>query len=218
VITCKVLLAFRLKNDKTVSHKSGYRIYDNCGGDNRVMNLRLKSFHIAILLIVFFVSSFLAVFLTVTLTEYGYSTPSVSVSGSVDAVGPVGFSLGPSPNSTNVPLDTKIVVYTMRPTTVKDLHLTPEASVGHECSSYGENGLSGKYTFYLNEPLKTATTYNASVFIMDQVVSWNFTTTRKSLESGISFYIATNVFGIALAIATIGTFAIGGLIWIKRRH
>ena len=179
------------------------------------MNFSWKKILGLLLLLVVFVVLFLTVYLWVTSTDYGYSMPSWGLSPvSFD----IGVSLGPKPNATGVALDTTIRIYTMRDTTVKDLRLTPEVPIARTSEEIGYVPAYGMYTFYPAEPLKPATTYDVSVFIMRETVSWSFTTTSEPLQSEISFFIANNVFWVALLVATAGTSVIGVLVWIKRRH
>ena len=178
------------------------------------MNFSWKKVLGLLMLLAVLVVLFLTVYLWVTLTDYGYSTPSFAV----DGVDLLGISLGPKPNATNVALDTFIGIGTMRQTTVKDLQLTPEVPIARRKDGTDDTGIGGEYTFYPAEPLKPATTYNVSVFIMSETVSWSFTTTSEPLQSEISIFIASNVFWVSLLVATAGTSVVGVLVWIKRRH
>ena len=147
-----------------------------------------------------FVVLFLTLYFGVTLTDFGYSRPSIMVTN----VGGLGVALGPESGDTNVALDTFFRIGTMRHTTVKDLQLTPEVPIARR-RDLPEGLAGGDYRFYPAEPLEPATTYNASVSIMGETVSWSFTTTSKPLHS-IGFFIASNVFGTSLLIAIAVTY------------
>jgi hypothetical protein len=174
---------------------------------------RMKKAKTILILTAAFAASFITVFLAISLTQSAYSTPSSYLSD-ID-----GFAiiLGPPPNATDVALDTTIFVETWRETRVDNLSLTPEVPIARR-SDERVAVASGLYTFYPAEPLKPATTYNVSVFIMNKIVSWSFTTTPEPFRPGISFYLATYVFWIALATAIAGTSIVGGLVWLRRNR
>ena len=172
-----------------------------------------KKLHLALRLAVVFSASFLIVFLAIFLTQSAHSTPSTYVL----AVDSMDITLGPPPNSTNIPLDTTITIDALASAALNDLHVTPEVPIA---SVYSEvtSPLTYLNTFYLAQLLKPATSYTVSVTIMDVPVSWSFTTTSEPFNPGISFYLATNVLWIALSVATSTTLIVGFAIWFKRNR
>ena len=182
----------------------------------KVVNLvesRRKKAKTILILTAVFAASFITVFLAISLTQSAYSTPSSYLSG-IDGLAIV---LGPPPNATDVALDTTIFVETWRKTRVDNPRLTPGVPIARRSEEWVAVA-SRLYTFYPAEPLKPATTYNVSVFIMNQIMSWSFTTTPEPFRPGISFYLATYVFWIALATAIAGTSIVGGVIWLRRKR
>ena len=176
------------------------------------MNLS-KKLHTALLLVAVFSASFLTVFSAISLTQSAYSTPSHYVS----VVDGMGITLGPPPNSTNIPLDTTIIIDTLNSAEVSDLRMTPEVPIAR-VTSETSGTLSSLNTFYPAQQLKPATTYNVSVTIMDVPMSWSFTTTSEPFNPGISFYLATNMLWIALSAAVSATAIFGFAIWFKRKQ
>jgi hypothetical protein len=172
-----------------------------------------EKLYLASRLAVVFAASFLTVFLAIFLTQSAYSTPSNYVS----VVNGMDITLGPPPNSTNIPLDTTITVDALASAALNDLHLTPEVPIA---SRYSEVTSSLTYlnTFYPAQPLKPATSYTVSVTILNEPVSWSFTTTSEPFNPGISFYLATNVLWIALSAATSATIIVGFAIWLRRKR
>jgi len=117
------------------------------------MNLS-KKMHIALILAAVFVLTFLTVFLVISSTQSAYSTPDNYASG-VDSMT---ITIGPKPNSTDVPLDTTITIDALSSAALNDLQIAPEvpiASVAIEVSGL----LSYKQTFYPAQLLKPATSY-----------------------------------------------------------
>ncbi len=166
----------------------------------------------ALILAVVFSASFLTIYLAIFFSQSSHSTPSNSVS----LVGGMDISLGPPPNSTNVPLDTTITVEAVASANLNDLHLTPDVSIARVYSEV-TSPLTYQNTFYPAQLLQPATTYNVSVTIMDLPVSWTFTTTSEPFTPGISFYLATNVLWISLAVAASATAIVGFAVWFKFR-
>jgi len=172
-----------------------------------------KQRHMVLLLAVVFTASFLAVFLTVFLTQSAYSMP-MQYTLTVDGMA---ITVGPPPNSTNIPLDTAIIVDTLNTAEVSNLHVTPEVPITR-VTSENSGPLSSLKTFYPAQQLKTATSYKVSATIRDVPVSWSFTTTSEPFKPGISFYMATNVVWIALASALSATSIVGFIMWRKRKQ
>ncbi len=176
------------------------------------MNLSKKQ-HTALRLAVVFSASFLIVFLTILLTQSAYSTPSSYVS----IINGMDITLGPPPNSTNIPLDTTITVDALASASLNDLHVTPEVNFA-SVTSETTGPLTYRTMFYPGKLLKPATSYNVSVTIMDVPVSWSFTTTTEPFHPGISYYLATNGLWIALSAAASATTIVGFAVWFKGKR
>lgn len=172
-----------------------------------------KKLHAALLLAVVFSASFLTVFLAIFLTQSAYSTPPQAIL----AVNSMEITLGPPPNSTNIPLDTTIIIDTLNFADVTDLRITPEVPIAG-VTSENSGPLSSLKTFYPAQQLKTAITYNVSITIMEVPMSWSFTTTSEPFNPTISFYLATNVLWIALSAAVSATSIVGFAIQFKRKQ
>jgi len=172
-----------------------------------------KQLYMALLLAIVFSASFLAVFLAIFLTQSAYSTPAQDIL-TVDSMA---ITLGPPPNSTDIPLDTAIIIDTVNSAEVSDLHIIPEVPVAR-VTSENSGPLTSLKTFYPAQQLKTATTYNLSATIMDTPVLWSFTTTSESFNPGINFYLATNVLWIAVSAAVAATSIAGFALWYKRKQ
>ena len=172
-----------------------------------------KKLHVALILAPVFVLTFLTLFLVISLTQSAYSTPDNYVS----AVDSMDITIGPTPNSTDVPLDITITIDALSAATISDLHMAPEvpiALVTNEVSG----PLSYKLTFYPAQRLEPATSYIVSVTIKDMPVSWSFTTTSEPYHPTISFYLATYALWIALSAAA-ATTSIGGFaIWYRKKR
>ena len=174
----------------------------------------------ALILVVVFSASFLAIFLTIYLIpspylhEHAYSTPALEWSSDeIDT----GNHIGPALNATNVPLDTTIVVDLMRPMEVRELQLSPEAPIARRVDEYYPVA-SQASIFYFSELLKPATTYNATLFVNDKPISWNFTTTAKPYYP--RYEAMPSLLGIfaAITVSTAVTLIIGLIIWKKRKR
>jgi len=139
-------------------------------------------------------------------TQYWISTET--------AGGPI---IGPASNATNVPLDTAIVIDQMRPFFVGELQLLPEAPIARRVDEY--HGLASRAAiFYFSEPLKPATTYNATIFLKSTSISWNFTTTAEpyypryeALPSGLGIFVA-------VTISAVVTSVVGLTVWKKKQR
>jgi hypothetical protein len=172
-----------------------------------------KKLHAALVFMVIFSVSFLTVLLAIFLTQSAYSMPSHAIL----AVDSMEITLGPSPNSTNIPLGTTIIIDILNFADVNYLHITPEVPIAY-VTSETSGPLSSLETFYPAQQLKPATTYNVSVTIMGVPVSWSFTTTSESFNPTISFYLATNVLWIALSAAVSAASIAGLAMWYKRKQ
>jgi hypothetical protein len=157
---------------------------------------------------------FLAIYLTPSpyLHEQAYSTPTLFWHSPDLAP----CSIGPAANATNVPLDTIIVVDQMRPMNVGELHLLPEVPIERRLDEYYPVA-SKCTTFYFSEPLKPATTYNATLFFGDEPISWNFTTTTEPYYPRYeAFPSALGIF-ITVIISAVVTSVFGLKVWKKKK-
>jgi hypothetical protein len=102
------------------------------------------------------------------------------------------YNLFPISGASDVPLDTYISVSFTRPPGILKLEIEPEAEISHvkkELILY-----SGRYTFYLAEPLQPGTNYTVTItagqkeppgpgFAPTLTTSWEFTTTNTGIAS-----------------------------------
>jgi ABC-type oligopeptide transport system substrate-binding subunit len=174
------------------------------------MNLS-KKMRIKLILAAVFAFTFLAVFLVISGTQSAYSTPNTYLS-EVDGMD---ITIGPKPNSTDVPLDTAITIDALSSATLNGLNITPEVSISNIAVEVS-GPLSYKQTFYPAQLLKPATSYTVSLTIRDIPISWRFTTTSEPYQPIISFYLATYSPWIALATAVTMTSLAGLAIWHKK--
>jgi hypothetical protein len=168
---------------------------------------------------VVFSATFLAIFLAIYLTpspyfhERAHSTPTQYWYGETSG-DPI---IGPAPNATNVALDTTIVIDQIRPLFVGELQLSPEAPIARRVDD--NYGLASVATiFYFSEPLKPATTYNATIFLKSTSISWNFTTTAEpyhpryeALPSGLGILVAVTMSALV-------TLVVGLTVWKKKQR
>jgi len=171
-----------------------------------------KKLHVALILAPVFVLTFLTLFLVISLTHSAYSTPDSYIS----AVDSMDITIGPTPNSTDVPLDTSITIDALSAATISDLHMAPEVAIALVTSEVS-GPLSYKQTFYPAQLLEPATSYTVSVTIKDLPFSWSFTTTSEPYHPTISFYLATYALWIALSAAVATTSIVGFAIWHRKK-
>jgi hypothetical protein len=186
------------------------------------MNLFTKKLFISILVLVFS-ASFIVMYFVFSLTPYAYSeqkdysTPSLSPWPSMV---PYGISLGPAINSTNVPLDTTIIIDEIRSIKVSNVSLTPEIPIERQ-NIEGYGLASQQYIFYLAQPLKPSTNYTVAAFFgapADEV-SWSFTTTSEAISQRyIAVYEETRVLDVSFLAAIVSTLATGLLVYFKKRR
>lgn len=176
------------------------------------MNLS-KKLHVTLILVVVFVLTFLTVFLVISNTQSAYSTPDNYASG----VNGMTITIGPSPNSTDVSLDTTITIDALSSVTLNDLHMAPDVPIALVTSEVS-GPLSYKLTFYPARLLEPATSYTVSVTIKDVLVSWSFTTTSEPYHPTISFYLATYALWIAFATAIATISLVGLAIWYRKKR
>ena len=179
------------------------------GSSNRVF--------LAIILILFPVT-FLSSCILISLTPFAYyheranSCPPLEGSSNLFPVG----IFGPSPNSTEVPLDTAVVIFLMRPVNIENFSLTPQGPLAIQTIEHSPPA-SETYTFCFAEPLKPVTTYNITLLAGGKPVTWNFTTTAKPYSARFNTYLCPSVPWVALAIATSITFGVTLVVWHKKR-
>jgi hypothetical protein len=176
------------------------------------MNLS-KKMRVALILAAVFALTFLTVFLVISLTQSAYSTPEHYASG----VNGMTITIGPKPNSTDVPLDTTITIDALSPATLNDLHSTPEVPISLVATEVS-GPLSYQHTFYPAQLLKPATSYTVSVKISDVPVTWSFTTTSEPYHPTISFYLATCVLWIAFSTAAATTLIVGLAVGYRKKQ
>ena len=172
-----------------------------------------KNVQMVLRLAAVFSASFAIVFLSILLTQSAYSTPARYVS----VVEGMEITLGPPPNSTNIPLDTTITIDALATATLNDFRVAPEVPMAHVYSET-TGPLNYVYTYYPAQLLKRATSYNVSVTISDVPVSWSFTTTAEPFNPNISFLLATNVLWIALSAAASATAVVGFAVWFRKKR
>ena len=99
-------------------------------------------------------------------------------------------NFSPTPNSTNVPLNTTISITFGRPPSICDLNITPNVPIKERV--FKVEGFGGTYIFHLAEQLQSQTTYTATItfgqenasegFAPTSTRAWNFTTQQSTLE------------------------------------
>ena len=165
------------------------------------------------ILIVIFALSFFIAFLLISLTQSAYSTPSQTTI----IFNQMSITLGPAPNSTNIPLDTTISVDTIASASLTDLYTIPDEKFGH-ITSYATGPLTYETRYYPGQPLKPDTSYNISVTIFDNPVTWTFTTTSQPFTPELNYYLAKNNVLFTLLTATIITSISGFFIWLRKNN
>ena len=109
-----------------------------------------------------------------SIPESKWSSPEIDLYG-------IGNHIGPPLNATDVPLDTVVYISFMRTQKVSQLQMSPEAAILRE-EFEASYPASGAFIWYFAEPLKPATTYNATIIWHDIPITWNFTTTDKPFQ------------------------------------
>lgn len=176
------------------------------------MNLSIKM-RVVLILAVVFLSTFFASMLIISSTQSAYSTPEDYVTEVED----MAITIGPKPNSTNVPLDTTITLDALSSAALSELHITPEVSISSIATEVS-GPLSYKQTFYPAHLLKPATCYNVSITIKEVPFSWSFITTSEIYQPTANYYLATYAPWIALATATTTTLLAGLAIWQRKKR
>jgi len=181
--------------------------------------MQSKKLQVALILIVVFSVSFLAVFLAMYLTpspylhEGAYSMPALEwQSREIDMPN----HIGPALNATNVPLDTTIVISLVRPMNIGELLLSPDASIVRRENLSGAPAWIASI-FYFSEPLKSATTYNATLFVNNKPISWNFTTTAEPYYPRYKALPSTLGIFVDVTISAVVTSVVGLKVWKKKK-
>jgi hypothetical protein len=174
--------------------------------------------YLAAMLVLVFSVVFLVSYFLISLTPFAFYRErqhSYPPLGGSSNFFPVGI-FGPSPNSTDVPLDTAIVISFMRPVNIEDLELSPEAPIASQTTKQSLPA-SVEYTFCFAEPLEPATTYKVSVLSGGKPVTWNFTTTAEPYQPKFNTYLYPSVPLVAFAVAIIITFSVSLIMWHGKR-
>jgi hypothetical protein len=125
-----------------------------------------------------------------------------------------GNHIAPSLNATNVPLDTTIRINLMRPMKIGELQLSPDASIARrENLSGAPAGIAS--IFYFSDPLKSATIYNATLFVNNKPISWNFTTTAEPYYPRYEALPSTLGIFVDVTISAVVTSIVGLKVWKK---
>ena len=165
------------------------------------------------ILIVIFAISFSVIFFFVSLTKTAYSSPSQTTL----LFNQMSINLGPSPNSTNIPLDTVITVDTIASASLTDLYTIPYETFDY-VNSYATGPLTSETRYYPGQPLNPATSYTISVTIFGNPVTWNFTTTSQPFTPKINYFLAKNNLLITFLTAIIITLLSGFFIWLRKNN
>ena len=155
-----------------------------------------KKIRFALVLLAVFVVSFLSVYYVIFLTQSGHSTPS----GGVLQVEGMNLVLGPSPNATDVPVNTAITIEATSTASFSEMQLSPEIPV-YRAGGEITGSITFLNTFYPVRLLDSDTTYHVFITISDTPVSWKFTTTTDSFNPGIGFYLSVYNVWISMLIA-----------------
>jgi len=172
---------------------------------------------VAVIFLTIFISSFLSSYVVISLTPFAYYRERAHSSPPLDGSSnlfPVGI-FGPAPNSTDVPLDTAIVIFLMRPVNIKDFNLSPQVPIAAQTTERIPPA-SEEYTFYFADPLKPDKTYNVTLLAGGKPVTWNFTTTAEPYAPRFNTYLYPSVLWASFAIATAITFGVSLIIWHKK--
>jgi hypothetical protein len=175
----------------------------------------MKKVILALLLIAVFALSFVATFYSIAISsEYQsrrvYSTPQggspLEQSWESQLV-----TVGPSPNSSNVPRDTLIWINGARPVKVENVTLTPYVSIANETNNiYLIGGSTSVFDIYPAVLLQSNTTYVIAATIAGTTSSWNFTTSMDPTQLVFTrvlttSYFSRNAYWISLIPATLAT-------------
>ena len=133
-------------------------------------------------------------------------------------------NFSPTPNSTNVPLNTTISISFGRPPSICELNITPNVPIKERI--FESEGFGGTYIFHLSEQLQPQTTYTVTITFGQETASegfaptstrtWAFTTGNPtptpSAPDGIQpelWFYATVGIVIVAAVFVIGLWKLG---------
>lgn len=141
-----------------------------------------------------------------------YSIPESNWSSQEIYLYGIGNHIGPPLNATDVPLDTVVYISFMRTQKVSQLQISPEAPILRE-EFEASYPASGAYIWHFAEPLKPATTYNATIIWHDIPITWNFTTTDKPFQPRYETFPNQQGQVIAVSTAFVSSILTVPLIW-----
>lgn len=162
--------------------------------------------------IIVFLASFSGTYFSIMLTQSAYSVPSEGLL----QIGETSVSVGPQPNSINIPLDTVIIIDTVASARIEDLDIIPKISILYETSS-SSGSITYENVFYPKDPLQPSTIYEVSATIFDIPISWTFTTVSEVFKPAIGYHLIKNVLLISCLIAIIVLVVFSFIIWNKNR-
>lgn len=135
-------------------------------------------------------------------------------------------NFSPTPNSTNVPLNTTISISFGRPPSICDLNITPNVPIKERI--FKAEGFGGTYIFHLAEQLQSQTTYTVTItfgqenasegFAPTSIRTWAFTTGAPIPIADTEFQteIYTPAIIICTSIAVVVALAV--LFYFKKRR
>lgn len=171
-----------------------------------------KKIRLIIGFILVFLISFFGTYFSIILTQSAYSIPSKGLL----QIGEISISVGPEPNSINIPLDTVVIIDTVASAQIEDLNIRPEIPILYET-----NAISGSITyenvFYPKDPLQPSRIYEVSATIFDNPVYWIFTTTSETFQPTIGHQLIKNLILISYLIAIIALVVFSLIIWYKNK-
>ncbi len=171
----------------------------------------------AVLLLGVFLLALSSTYLVISLTPFAYHRELVQSYPPLEGASslfPVGI-LGPAPNSTDVPLDTAIVIALTRPVNIENLNIAPQGPAVSKTIAHSPPA-SETYIFCFTDPLKPATTYNVTALSGGKPITWNFTTTAEPYEPRYSTYLYPYTLWVALAVAAFVTVSVFLIILHKK--
>jgi hypothetical protein len=171
-----------------------------------------KKMKLIIGFIIVFLISFFGTYFLVILTQSAYSTPSKGLL----QIGDISVSVGPEPNSSNIPLDTVIIIDTVASAQIENLNITPEILIQYETSAIS-GSITYEIIFYPKEPLQPNRNYEVSATIFENPVSWSFATTSETFQPSIGYQLIKNVILISSLIAVVVLVCFSLIIGYKKR-
>ena len=171
-----------------------------------------KKLQLIIGVIIVFLASFFGTYFSIMLTQSAYSTPPKSLL----QIGEISVSVGPQPNSINVPLDTVIIIDTVASAQIEDLNITPKIPILYETSSTS-GSITYENVFYPKNFLQPNTIYEVSAKIFNNPISWTFTSTSEAFQPKIGHQLTENVILISFLMAIIAFSVFILIIWYRNR-